>query len=80
MRDITTEIQTESGAVYQFKPGFVRRLSSGPEMRRDGQWIKVFSATPPINGESMIIWLEPLDPEATITRRITTPVVSAKVV
>jgi len=71
-----TEVRTESGACYQFKPGFVRRVSSDHEMRKDGRWLQVFARNPIRLGESMLIWLEPLDPEATITQRITTPVVS----
>ena len=74
-KDIT-EVRTESGTTYEFRSGFVRRVSSTHEMRQDGGWLKVFSMGAPTIGESMVIWLEPLDPEATFTRRITSPVVS----
>ena len=75
MSDITMIVETESGAVYQFCDGYVRRLSDSP-MRDGGEWIELLGEARPILGRPMLLALAPLDPEAAWTQRITTPVVN----
>ena len=69
------EVETESGAVYQFDGDKVRRVSDSP-MRDEGRWLQLQEEPRhPVIGQPMVLWLEPLCKEAIATQRTTTPVV-----
>lgn len=74
---VLERIETESGSTYEIFGGFIKRVST-EEMRRDGDWIKLYSNTDPIVGESMQFVLEPLGGGA-VTIRTTTPIVSYEI-
>lgn len=79
MSDITMIVETESGAVYQFRDGYVRRISDAP-MRDKGEWVRLLDKAYPVLGQPMLLILEGLDPGAMLTQRITTPVFNIEVV
>lgn len=69
-------VHTETGSIYEFRNGRfeVRRVVWTHGMRRDGEWIKVISSSPPEVGHSMQLGLEPLADDASITFRTTSRV------
>lgn len=69
-------VHTETGSVYEFRNGRfeVRRIEHTHDLRRDGEWIKVISSSPPEVGHSMELGLEPLG-EGDVTFRITSRVI-----
>lgn len=75
--EVIEVITTESGSVYEIRDGHIRRVST-ENMRKDGEWIKLYSCTDPYIGESMQFILEPLG-EGDFTVRTTTPVVSCEI-
>lgn len=76
---MSRRIRTESGAVYIIDGDRVLRVDDDSEtkMRRDGEWLRMLE--PPVIkvGAAMVLWLEPLSTEASMTQRITSPVVEA---
>lgn len=74
------EAVTQSGTVYRFREtedGTEVSRVGGEEMRRDGEWLKVFFMAPLEVGSRIEMLLEPLG-EGTTTVRQTTPVVEIR--
>lgn len=56
-----TRVTTESGAVYEFADGKVRRVNESHEKRGDGEWQKLVNINAPIEtGKRMVLTLESL--------------------
>lgn len=68
-------VHTETGSIYEFRNGRfeVRRVEHTHDLRRDGEWIKVISSSPPEVGRSMALGLEPLG-AGDVTYRVTSRV------
>ena len=69
-------VKTESGSLYEFEDGKIRRTNEDADLRRDNEWLAVQLPDPrgPQIGQSMLIGLEPLG-EGNITFRRTSRVV-----
>lgn len=69
-------ITTATGSIYEFDGAWVTRLR--PDLtgvlRNDGSRIKLLAPVTPEFGHPMILPLEPLDPLADVTVRVTSPV------
>lgn len=72
---MSERIVTESGAVYHLDGDRIMREGTVTELRRDGEWLTLMEPPTIKVGEPMVLDLEPLSPEAVMTRRVTTPVV-----
>ena len=72
-------ITTQSGSIYQFEKGRVRRVNSDFSLRRDEDWIELHKPARIVIGEPMQLILEPLgENKDGFTRRDTTIVKSIK--
>lgn len=80
--------ETESGARYGMRGGKIRRLNPDHKKRADGEWLRLVNEPEIEVGRRAILLLEPLSGygaddlgntgEATITQRITTPVIGVE--
>lgn len=85
-------VETESGAVYEFRPGQVRRVNDSDVKRGDGVWLTLHAMYPvtPVVGMAMVIVVDSLagygpddegfeaGEDAEVTTRTTTRVVSVE--
>jgi hypothetical protein len=68
-------VKTETGSVYEFDEGRVRRVEYTHGLRRDDEWVDCDIVYGPIVGESMVLALEPLSETADLTVRRTSRVI-----
>lgn len=68
-------VKTETGSVYEFDAGKVRRVEYTHDLRRDGDWVECEIIHGPAVGEPMVLALEPLGEGADVTIRRTSLVV-----
>lgn len=52
-------VKTETGSVYEFFEGKVRRVGQH-DLRRDGEWLNILAMAPWKIGEPLVMKLEPL--------------------
>ncbi|MBN1434271.1 hypothetical protein JW921_05880 [Candidatus Fermentibacterales bacterium] len=67
-------VETSTGSVYEFCPGYVRRVEFTHDLRRDGEWLLLPAASRPAFGLPLVLVLEPLG-DGPVTTRTTSPVV-----
>lgn len=68
-------VKTETGSVYEFDAGKVRRVEFTHGLRRDDDWLGCEIVYGPTIGEPMVLALEPLGEGMDVTIRRTSPVV-----
>jgi len=68
-------VKTQSGTEYEFTDDMTQvRRRGGLNMRADGKWVALHSTPNPQVGEGMVLVLDGLSPESSVTYRYTSPV------
>ena len=68
-------VKTQSGTEYEFTDDMTQvRRRGGLDMRADGEWLALHNAPNPQVGEAMVLVLDGLSLEASVTYRHTSPV------
>jgi hypothetical protein len=70
-------VTTQTGSIYEIDIDEMkmRRTNKGEDLRRDGEWISMIKEPVIEIGRSMILYLEPLADNCSMTTRFTTTVV-----
>lgn len=70
-------VTTQTGSVYEIDIDAMkmRRTNKEADLRKDGEWVSMLKEPVIEMGRSMILYLEPLSDNCSITTRFTTKVI-----